>query len=170
MDPVKITVDGREIVTEKGKTVIQAAADAGIDIPHYCYHPKLTIAGNCRMCLVEIEKMPELDRHGKRQDRYPGGCRRGHRHSALLLSPEAHDRRQLPHVPGRDREDARARSSRKKARPLSRRLPTRASTFRITAITRSSRSPATAACAWSRSRRCRSSRSPATRSRPKAWR
>ena len=31
-----------------------------IDIPHYCYHPKLSIAGNCRMCLVEIEKMPKL--------------------------------------------------------------------------------------------------------------
>jgi len=60
MDPVKITIDGREIITEKGKTVIQAAADAGIDIPHYCYHPKLAIAGNCRMCLVEIEKMPKL--------------------------------------------------------------------------------------------------------------
>ncbi|HEY1266407.1 MAG TPA: molybdopterin-dependent oxidoreductase [Candidatus Binatia bacterium] len=60
MDPVKITIDGREITTQKGKTVIQAAEDAGIDIPHYCYHPKLTIAGNCRMCLVEIEKMPKL--------------------------------------------------------------------------------------------------------------
>jgi NADH-quinone oxidoreductase subunit G len=60
MDPVKITIDGREIATTKGKTVIQAAADAGIAIPHYCYHPKLTIAGNCRMCLVEIEKMPRL--------------------------------------------------------------------------------------------------------------
>ena len=60
MDPVKITVDGQEIATEKGRTVIQAAAEAGIDIPHYCYHPKLTIAGNCRMCLVEIEKMPKL--------------------------------------------------------------------------------------------------------------
>src|ERR1044071_493541 len=60
MDPVKIAVDGREIITEKGKTLIQAAEEAGIDIPHYCYHPKLTIAGNCRMCLVEIEKMPKL--------------------------------------------------------------------------------------------------------------
>jgi NADH-quinone oxidoreductase subunit G len=60
MDPVKITIDGREIATTKGKTVIQAAAEAGIAIPHYCYHPKLTIAGNCRMCLVEIEKMPKL--------------------------------------------------------------------------------------------------------------
>jgi NADH-quinone oxidoreductase subunit G len=60
MEPVKIVVDGREVVTTKGKTVIQAAADAGVAIPHYCYHPKLTIAGNCRMCLVEIEKMPKL--------------------------------------------------------------------------------------------------------------
>ncbi|HXG49793.1 MAG TPA: molybdopterin-dependent oxidoreductase [candidate division Zixibacteria bacterium] len=60
MDPVKITIDGREVTTAKGKTVIQAAADAGILIPHYCYHPKLPIAGNCRMCLVEIEKMPKL--------------------------------------------------------------------------------------------------------------
>ena len=60
MDPVKITIDGKEISTAKGTTVIQAAAEAGISIPHYCYHPKLSIAGNCRMCLVEIEKMPKL--------------------------------------------------------------------------------------------------------------
>jgi NADH-quinone oxidoreductase subunit G len=60
MDPVKITIDGKEVVTTKGKTVIQAAAEVGVAIPHYCYHPKLSIAGNCRMCLVEIEKMPKL--------------------------------------------------------------------------------------------------------------
>jgi NADH-quinone oxidoreductase subunit G len=60
MDPVKIIIDGHEVVSTKGKTVIQAAAEAGVAIPHYCYHPKLTIAGNCRMCLVEIEKMPKL--------------------------------------------------------------------------------------------------------------
>ena len=60
MDTVKLTIDEHEITVSKGKTVIQAAADAGISIPHYCYHPKLTIAGNCRMCLVEIEKMPKL--------------------------------------------------------------------------------------------------------------
>ncbi|MGZ8484976.1 MAG: 2Fe-2S iron-sulfur cluster-binding protein [Candidatus Binatia bacterium] len=60
MDPVKIIVDGQEVVTSKGKTVIQAAAEAGVSIPHYCYHPKLSIAGNCRMCMVEIEKMPKL--------------------------------------------------------------------------------------------------------------
>jgi NADH-quinone oxidoreductase subunit G len=60
MDPVKITIDGKEVTTTKGKTVIQAAAEVGVAIPHYCYHPKLSIAGNCRMCLVEIEKMPKL--------------------------------------------------------------------------------------------------------------
>ncbi len=60
MDPVNIIIDGREVVTTKGKTVIQAAAGVGIVIPYYCYHPKLTIAGNCRMCLIEIEKMPKL--------------------------------------------------------------------------------------------------------------
>jgi NADH-quinone oxidoreductase subunit G len=60
MDPVKLIIDGQEVTTVKGKTVIQAAAEAGITIPHYCYHPKLSIAGNCRMCLVEIEKMPKL--------------------------------------------------------------------------------------------------------------
>ena len=60
MDPVKIIIDGKEVVTTKGKTVIQAAADVGVAIPHYCYHSKLSIAGNCRMCLVEIEKMPKL--------------------------------------------------------------------------------------------------------------
>ncbi|MBI2209187.1 MAG: (2Fe-2S)-binding protein, partial [Deltaproteobacteria bacterium] len=60
MDLVKLTIDGREIATVKGKTVIEAAAEVGIAIPHYCYHPKLPIAGNCRMCLVEIEKMPKL--------------------------------------------------------------------------------------------------------------
>ena len=60
MDPVKLNIDGKEVITTKGKTVIQAAADVGIMIPYYCYHPKLSIAGNCRMCLIEIEKMPKL--------------------------------------------------------------------------------------------------------------
>ncbi|MFQ5903245.1 MAG: 2Fe-2S iron-sulfur cluster-binding protein, partial [Candidatus Binatia bacterium] len=60
MDPIKLTIDGREVTATKGKTVIQTAAEVGISIPHYCYHPKLSIAGNCRMCLVEIEKMPKL--------------------------------------------------------------------------------------------------------------
>lgn len=60
MDTVTISIDGRELQAGKDRTVIQAASEAGIDIPYYCYHPKLSIAGNCRICLVEIEKIPKL--------------------------------------------------------------------------------------------------------------
>ena len=60
MDTAKINIDGQEIEAIKDKTVIEAALESGINIPHYCYHPKLSIAGNCRMCLVEIDKMPKL--------------------------------------------------------------------------------------------------------------
>ena len=51
----KLTIDGKEITARDDATIIQAAHEAGIAIPHYCYHPKLSIAGNCRMCLVELE-------------------------------------------------------------------------------------------------------------------
>src|SRR3954465_8431300 len=51
-------IDGREIPFEKGETVIQAAQRAGVDIPHYCWHPGLSVAANCRMCLVEVEPPP----------------------------------------------------------------------------------------------------------------
>ena len=56
----KITIDGKEYEGKPGQTVIQVALDNGIDIPHFCWHPALTVAGNCRMCLVEIEKTPKL--------------------------------------------------------------------------------------------------------------
>ncbi|MDW8108926.1 MAG: 2Fe-2S iron-sulfur cluster-binding protein [Candidatus Kryptonium sp.] len=56
----KITIDGITTEVKDGITVLQAAQELGIDIPHFCYHPALSIAGNCRMCLVEIEKMPKL--------------------------------------------------------------------------------------------------------------
>jgi NADH-quinone oxidoreductase subunit G len=55
----KVTVDGLEIEVPNGITVLQAAEAAGREIPRFCYHDKLSIAGNCRMCLVEIEKMPK---------------------------------------------------------------------------------------------------------------
>jgi len=55
-----IEIDGREVEVQDGTTVIQAADRLGVEITHYCYHPGLTIAGNCRMCLVAIEKMPKL--------------------------------------------------------------------------------------------------------------
>ena len=53
------TIDDREISCPDGWTVLQAAHASGIEIPHYCYHPGLSIAGNCRICLVEIEKFPK---------------------------------------------------------------------------------------------------------------
>ena len=56
----KIEIDGREITVEDGLNIIQAAERLDIEVPHYCYHPGLSISGNCRMCLVEIEKMPKL--------------------------------------------------------------------------------------------------------------
>jgi NADH-quinone oxidoreductase subunit G len=56
----KIIIDGREIEFKQGQTIIEAAADHGITIPHFCWHPKLSVSGNCRMCLVEVEQMPKL--------------------------------------------------------------------------------------------------------------
>jgi len=55
-----LTIDGRQIDGPDGSTVIQAAEKLGIFIPRYCYHPGLSIAGNCRICLVEVEKNPKL--------------------------------------------------------------------------------------------------------------
>ncbi len=52
-----LTIDGQEITVEPGTTVLKAAQQLGIDIPHLCYHPYLQIAGCCRLCLVDIEKM-----------------------------------------------------------------------------------------------------------------
>jgi len=52
----KITINGKEIDFEKGMTVLQACELADVEIPRFCYHEKLSIAGNCRMCLVEMEK------------------------------------------------------------------------------------------------------------------
>lgn len=57
---VKIKFNGVEIEVEKGTLLIEAAKRAGIEIPHFCYHPKLKPDANCRMCLVEVEKMPKL--------------------------------------------------------------------------------------------------------------
>jgi NADH-quinone oxidoreductase subunit G len=56
---VEITIDGLKIEAEEGSMVIQAAHRAGIYIPHFCYHKKLSIAANCRMCLVDVEKAPK---------------------------------------------------------------------------------------------------------------
>jgi NADH-quinone oxidoreductase subunit G len=60
METVTLTIDGRQVTVEKGKTVLQAAIEAGISVPYYCYHPGIGIEGSCRVCIVKIEKMPKL--------------------------------------------------------------------------------------------------------------
>ncbi|MPY87356.1 MAG: molybdopterin-dependent oxidoreductase [Luteitalea sp.] len=60
METVALTIDGKSVTVEKGKTVLQAAIESGIKVPYYCYHPGLGIDGSCRVCLVKIEKMPKL--------------------------------------------------------------------------------------------------------------
>jgi NADH-quinone oxidoreductase subunit G len=60
MDRVTLTIDGRQVTVEKGRSVLQAAIENGIQLPYYCYHPGLGVDGSCRVCLVKIEKMPKL--------------------------------------------------------------------------------------------------------------
>jgi len=56
---IKIEIDGKEVSVPKGSSVMDAARQVGVYIPHFCYHKKLSIAANCRMCLVEVEKAPK---------------------------------------------------------------------------------------------------------------
>ena len=56
--PVKIAVDGIEATVDAGDNLIEAARKAGVEIPYFCYHPRLSIAGQCRMCLVETSDLP----------------------------------------------------------------------------------------------------------------
>jgi len=60
-DLITVNIDGKEVAVPKGTNAIEAARLAGTDVPHYCYHPKLSVAGNCRMCLIELG-MPMADR------------------------------------------------------------------------------------------------------------
>src|SRR5213078_4652776 len=54
----RLTIDGKEIEVEAGTNLIEAARRLGVEVPHYCYHPGLSIAGQCRLCMVDIEKTP----------------------------------------------------------------------------------------------------------------
>lgn len=56
----KIIIDNKELEFKAGQTILQVAKENGIKIPHFCWHPGLSISGNCRICLVEIEKFPKL--------------------------------------------------------------------------------------------------------------
>ncbi len=57
---VNLTIEGRPVSVPAGTSILEAAKYAGVLVPHYCYHPGLPVAGVCRMCLVEVEKMPKL--------------------------------------------------------------------------------------------------------------
>ena len=57
---VKIFINGKETYVSAQTNILEAAKKVGIEIPHFCYHSKLSISGNCRMCLVEIA-MPQRD-------------------------------------------------------------------------------------------------------------
>jgi len=59
-DLISVNIDGREVSVPKGTNMIEAARRVGVDVPHYCYHSKLSVVGNCRMCLVETG-MPAVD-------------------------------------------------------------------------------------------------------------
>jgi NADH-quinone oxidoreductase subunit G len=57
---VTLTIEGRQVTVPAGTSILEAAKQVGVLIPHYCYHPGLPVAGVCRMCLVEVEKAPKL--------------------------------------------------------------------------------------------------------------
>lgn len=56
---IKVSVNGKEVDVPAGSTVMQACEAVGEHVPRFCYHDRLSIAGNCRMCLVEVEKSPK---------------------------------------------------------------------------------------------------------------
>src|SRR5579863_7142448 len=56
---LKVEIDGKEVEVPHGSTVMDATNKLGIYVPHFCYHKKLSIAANCRMCLVQVEKAPK---------------------------------------------------------------------------------------------------------------
>src|SRR5690348_18460545 len=59
-DLVNLTIDEVAVSVPRGTLLIEAAKQAGVLVPHYCYHPGLPVASVCRMCLVEVEKAPKL--------------------------------------------------------------------------------------------------------------
>lgn len=58
-EKIEVFIDDKPVLVEPGTTVLQAAALIGVEIPRFCYHERLAVAGNCRMCLVEVEKSPK---------------------------------------------------------------------------------------------------------------
>ena len=73
----KLTVNGVEVEVPAGASVLQACEESGAEVPRFCYHERLSIAGNCRMCLVEMEPLAEADCF---LCRFPVGRRHGNPH------------------------------------------------------------------------------------------
>nr|CAD7579246.1 unnamed protein product [Timema californicum] len=59
-EKIEVFIDDKSVLVDPGTTVLQAAALVGVEIPRFCYHERLSVAGNCRMCLVEVEKSPKV--------------------------------------------------------------------------------------------------------------
>src|SRR5512141_2070748 len=57
--PINLEIDGKAVTVDNGATIMDAATKLGTFVPHFCYHKKLSIAANCRMCLVQVEKAPK---------------------------------------------------------------------------------------------------------------
>ena len=57
--PINLEIDGKPVTVDHGATIMDAATQLGVYVPHFCYHKELSIAANCRMCLVEVEKAPK---------------------------------------------------------------------------------------------------------------
>ena len=106
-----IIVDGREIEIPSGRRLngIQAAQRAGVEIPHYCWHPGLSVVGSCRMCLVEVGTRDAKtgQDHDAAQARaglqHAGRRRHGHRHQQRESAPGAGDGRRGPAAAASDR-------------------------------------------------------------------
>ena len=69
---IEVMVDGHPIQIENGSSILQAIEATGINVPRFCFHERLSVAGNCRMCLVEIEKSPKPVRKGSAVARRAG--------------------------------------------------------------------------------------------------
>jgi len=81
----KLTIDGIEVEVPAGATIMQACEAAGAEIPRFCYHERLSIAGNCRMCLVEVSPGPPKPPPGPCA--FACVCRRGEKRSVASPSP-----------------------------------------------------------------------------------
>ena len=57
---VTISINGKEVEAQEGMPLLQAGIDAGVEVPHFCYHPGIGVEGSCRLCLVEVKGAPKL--------------------------------------------------------------------------------------------------------------